>query len=610
MKDQEPFVSAAGEMDPAPLAPNSETEATFDLSKKEPAAPVEKAPAAGPVPVASPAVPVSPGIPVSETPAVMKAAPISPAAPAVSPPAPISAAAAPPVAKPAPSAAPAPPYTYPQTYGAAPAGQQFNYNAGQKYTYPGAGNPYAQQARQPIAAAQTTAAYAPANTPAAPPAWPGGVSATQTPASASRTPAAPAPSGTQTSSGQSPASPYQTSAGQAANAAASPYAVSSYNINNNGQTAYSPYSMPSPAPKTRTKKPTTARSAIVICIILTLIISPLLGFAGSLVARSLVPAASENIVAMQDSSNPWSDVVDSIMESSASIYISASGGIGWSGSGAVITSDGFILTNWHVAGDPSVRSIDVVLYDGTEYSATVVARAEDIDTTLIKINARNLTHVKIGDSGQVKVGDEALGIGNPLGENPDTVSEGIISHLVRNVDVGWESAANGVKTFKLLQTTVSITGGNSGGGLYNYRGELIGLNSAGVRPDVAENIAFAVPINDILQFLNSSGDVSISRDSSLYIQTEAAATRGAAEQLGGDNAGVIITAVEKYGAGYYAGLRAGDRVVSADGRTFTTDSDFNSYISSLAINTTVELIISRGGQQYLYTIKTMRLPQS
>ena len=601
----------------------------------------------------------------------MPSAPAQPVVPASPPVSPAQTAFAPASTPPAAAAAPVPPApaypaypsaNYPQPYAAPVAGKPVGPPAqtapAQRNFYSAPNQSLGMQPPQPsaaqIPAGNTPAAWrsvvvnagqAPAaSTPVVGPTPAAQVSATfipaagPTPASsapattpmpaAGPTPAASAPAAPRSVAGQMPGayaaaraqapSPYSVNMGS--QTAPASYATSSYGQTPYGQTAYGQntygqgyaYGAAPPAPKKkRVKKPLSGRAAVVICLILTLILSPALGFGGAWVARSVLPDIAENIMVVPDVSNPWGDVVDSIIESSASIWIQTSGGFG-AGSGVVISSDGYILTNWHVAGDPAVKNISVTLFDSNrEYDATLIATEKSIDTALIKIDARNLTHVKIGDSDRVKVGDVALAIGNPLGfaGHQDTVSAGIIAHAVREVLVGLDGTGKPT-TLHLLQTTVPISQGNSGGGLFNYRGELIGLNNAGDDPSISENIAFAVPINDALDLIHAGNYLSISREASLYIQTEAAAARSDAQRLGGDGAGVIITSVERYGAGYYAGLQAGDRIVSANKSTFTSAGEFNGYIAGLAVNETVELVISRGVQQYLYTLKTMRLPQN
>jgi serine protease Do len=159
------------------------------------------------------------------------------------------------------------------------------------------------------------------------------------------------------------------------------------------------------------------------------------------------------------------------------------------GSGVIISSDGYIVTNNHAI--ENAQNITVTLRDGTSYSGKLVGTDSKNDVAIIKIEATGLSAAEIGDSSSLQVGDLAVAIGNPLGELGGTVTDGIISALDREITLGNE-------TMTLLQTNAAINPGNSGGGLFNEQGQLVGIvvaKSSG--SDVEEGLGFAIPINNV-----------------------------------------------------------------------------------------------------------------
>ena len=163
------------------------------------------------------------------------------------------------------------------------------------------------------------------------------------------------------------------------------------------------------------------------------------------------------------------------------------------GSGVIISSDGYILTCAHVVSGAS--QITVTIGD-TDYTATVVGEDDTSDVAVLKIDATGLTPATVGDSDSLSVGDSVLAVGNPLGELGGTVTSGIVSALNRSVTIQGSSSTN---TMSLIQMDASVSPGNSGGGLFNMNGELIGLVNAKSSSSDAEGLGFAIPINDAIQ---------------------------------------------------------------------------------------------------------------
>ena len=160
------------------------------------------------------------------------------------------------------------------------------------------------------------------------------------------------------------------------------------------------------------------------------------------------------------------------------------------GSGIILTSDGYILTNRHVVADS--RTLTVALADGREFEATIVRIADDIDLALIKIDTTGLTTATIGDSSALKVGETVIAIGSPLGTYTETVTRGIVSGLDRDVTVTDEQTGRPTELHDLIQTDAAINPGNSGGPLLNGAGQVIGINTAVATS--AEGLGFSIPI--------------------------------------------------------------------------------------------------------------------
>jgi len=163
------------------------------------------------------------------------------------------------------------------------------------------------------------------------------------------------------------------------------------------------------------------------------------------------------------------------------------------GSGVIISSNGYIITNNHVivgSDNNVVDSITVRLRDGTSFEAEVVGRDERTDLAVIRINATNLPVARFGDSNELIVGELAIAIGNPLGNLGGTVTDGIISALNRDINIDGE-------VMNLLQTSAAVNPGNSGGGLFNSFGELIGIVNAKPMGHGIEGIGFAIPSNQV-----------------------------------------------------------------------------------------------------------------
>ena len=261
------------------------------------------------------------------------------------------------------------------------------------------------------------------------------------------------------------------------------------------------------------------------------------------------------------------------------------------GSGVIISSDGYILTCAHVVSGAS--QITVTIGD-TDYTATVVGKDDTSDVAVLKIDATGLTPATVGDSDSLSVGDSVLAVGNPLGQLGGTVTSGIVSALNRSVTIRGTSSTN---TMSLIQMDASVSPGNSGGGLFNMNGELIGLVNAKSSSSDAEGLGFAIPINDAIQVaqdLLENGYVSGRPYMGItYIAVTDAQT---AAQLNVNAYGVYVVDVVQGGPADKAGLKAGDRIVSIDGNEIAQKDDLGTLMQQHTAGDTLSITVARDGQ--------------
>ena len=240
------------------------------------------------------------------------------------------------------------------------------------------------------------------------------------------------------------------------------------------------------------------------------------------------------------------------------------------------------------------KKVEVTLHNGDKYNATIVGTDPSNDIAVIKIDAKGLTTATIGDSSKVKVGDLAVAIGNPLGQLGGTATSGIISALDRTLTIEGT-------TLTLLQTDAAINGGNSGGGLFNGSGELIGIVESKASAVGVEGLAFALPINSVSEIINdmiANGGSAKSAASSTpavgVVISEVSEEN--AQYYGLDSAGVYIAQVTGTNA-IKAGFQEQDRIVSIDGKTVTSTTEFISLVRKHKVGDTVTIVVSRNGQE-------------
>jgi putative serine protease PepD len=292
------------------------------------------------------------------------------------------------------------------------------------------------------------------------------------------------------------------------------------------------------------------------------------------------------------------DIAQRVLPSVVSISAQSSNG-GGTGTGFVIDSTGYILTNNHVISDAAVDGgeIEVQLNDGTTLQASIVGRDSSYDLAVLKVNRTGLTALTFGNSDDVAVGDSVIAIGSPLGLS-GTVTLGIVSAKDRAVTAG---ESQGDSSFiNAIQTDAAINPGNSGGPLVNSAGAVIGVNSAIATLDSSSlssqagsiGLGFAIPINQA----RKTAQQLIENGKATYPVVGISVDM----QYAGDGAKVADTsnAILPGGPAAKAGLRAGDLITTFDGRTITTPEELIVAIRSKNVGDRVEIKYIRSGKSF------------
>ncbi len=267
------------------------------------------------------------------------------------------------------------------------------------------------------------------------------------------------------------------------------------------------------------------------------------------------------------------------------------------GSGFIISPDGLVLTNKHVVTD-TAASYTVFTNDGKKYAATVLARDPLRDLAILRIQASGLPAARLGDSGGLSLGQTAIAIGNALGEFRNTVSVGSVSGLSRTVTASGSGMSETISG--LIQTDAAINPGNSGGPLLNLRGEVIGINTA--IASGAQNIGFAIPINDAKQDIDSvltSGRIRLPYLGVRYLLLTPALA--AERRLSVDHGALLAPtsqgpAVEAGSPAASAGLRAGDIVLAVNAQDIDPEHPLAELIAGFKVGQSVTLSVLRDGR--------------
>ena len=270
-----------------------------------------------------------------------------------------------------------------------------------------------------------------------------------------------------------------------------------------------------------------------------------------------------------------------------------------SGSGFIISEDGYILTNYHVIeyADKGGYEITVMLHDGTRYEAQIVGKEESNDVAVLKIDASGLSPVKLGDSDKILVGDEVHAVGNPLGELEFSMTNGHVSALDRVITT--DSSSDPINMF---QIDAAVNAGNSGGPLYNAAGEVIGIVTAKYSSTGVEGLGFAIPINDavrIAQDLIAKGYVTGKAYLGVSVNTRYNAMYA---QYYNMPLGAYIDGVESGSCAEKAGLQAGDIIIRVGGTAIESYSDLRQALKAYSAGDTAELEIYRADKNLTVTV--------
>lgn len=246
------------------------------------------------------------------------------------------------------------------------------------------------------------------------------------------------------------------------------------------------------------------------------------------------------------------------------------------GSGVIVSSKGYILTNQHIAQKVG-SSVNITLNNGEKVQGKVVWNEEVIDLAIIKVNARNLSVAKLGDSSSLFVGDDVIAIGNPLGmEFQGTCTKGIISGLNRT----FSFEDDGEKYFMedLIQTDASINPGNSGGPLIDSYGNVIGINT--IKLEEAEGIGFAVPINVVKPLIEKLEENGSANEAYLGVYAYDREVIPYVDKSIKIDKGIYITEIDEYGPCKNLGLKVGDIIIEVDGKEVNKMIELREYIYS------------------------------
>ncbi len=360
----------------------------------------------------------------------------------------------------------------------------------------------------------------------------------------------------------------------------------------------------SPLPKEKGENKNKNKSKLlVLCVILSLIFGAVGGyfsnslFGGNSIVYKTAEGTDTNGSDPAGNGKTLSEVIDAVSGSVVEIttesvrtgnYINQYVTEG-AGSGVIISSDGYIVTNNHVVSN--ANKVTIRTKNGESYTASVKGSDSNSDVALLKIDAKNLTAAVIGDSSTLKVGDTAIAIGNPLGQLGGTVSTGIVSALDREIEI------SGTK-MNLLQTDAAINPGNSGGGLFNENGELIGIVVAKSSGESIEGLGFAIPVGDITDVIKDISEFGYVKGRPwLGVTLIDVSDAQTAWQYGVGKYGVYVYSVSDGSGAAKAGLKSGDLIQAIDNESVSNSSEVKAAIQKHKVGETITLSIVRDNMQ-------------
>jgi len=261
-----------------------------------------------------------------------------------------------------------------------------------------------------------------------------------------------------------------------------------------------------------------------------------------------------------------------------------------SGSGFIVSDDGYILTNYHVVEYAYLgkTTVDVILHDGTRYEAVIVGVEADNDVAVLKVEAGGLSPAPFGDSNELKVGDVVYAVGNPLGELEFSMTTGNVSALDRLISTEANSDA-----INMFQIDAAVNSGNSGGPVYNAKGEVVGIVTAKYSDTGVEGLGFAIPINDAAKIANdliTKGYVTGKAHLGVSVDTS---YNSRYSQYYGLPLGAFIQGVESGSCAEKAGIKAGDIITQVGDMKVESYNDLKQALKAFSAGETAEIIVSR-----------------
>lgn len=385
-------------------------------------------------------------------------------------------------------------------------------------------------------------------------------------------------------------------------------------INAEGSYEWNTTGAPNGRPPKPQKKP-ASKGFVAAMLAISITCSSLLGFGGGYIANKINTSSGNSINinkvasdSVSTTSTSGSNLASSIVKKTADSVVEIETEsvktsnfaqqyiVQGAGSGVIVSDDGYIITNNHVID--GANNITVTLRDGkTNYTAAVIGKDSENDIALLKVDAKGLPPVTFGDSSKLAVGDYVVAIGNPLGELGGTVTDGIISALARDVTIEGEDMT-------LLQTNAQISPGNSGGGLFNANGELVGIVNAKDSATEVEGIAFAIPVNNVLDIINdlkSYGYVTGKVD--LGMQFLDISSRENAYYYGLNRAGCYVSSITPGSNAEQAGFKVGDIVTKINGTDINTSAEIEKLLKNSKVGDIVKFTVYRNGKSEEINLK-------
>ncbi len=265
-----------------------------------------------------------------------------------------------------------------------------------------------------------------------------------------------------------------------------------------------------------------------------------------------------------------------------------------SGTGFIISNEGYIITNYHVIeyADRYNYAVRVIMHDGSSYEASIIGTEINNDLAVLKISAQNLVPAVMGDSDLISVGDSAYAVGNPLGELEFTMTSGTVSALNRLI-----RADSSSPSINMFQIDAAINTGNSGGPVYNSMGEVIGVVTAKYSENGVEGIGFAIPINDarrIAEDIIENGYVTGKAYIGIYYdESNTSIYNRYYRNLWGSPKGVMVLGIDRNGPAKGAGIKEYDTITSIDGRPVENTADLLNQLKRYSPGDSAEITVFR-----------------